>query len=162
MTTEMSQAGEGTDHADALADALAGVQRLVRRRLRRELDVTPMRGAQIELLRLVAARPGIGVSAAARELHLANNSVSTLVNQLSGAGYLRRETDPDDRRSAVLLPTPEATERLAAWASRRGALMREQLARLTVEDRAALVAAVPALTRLARNLYDEYEEGERA
>ncbi|MYV52730.1 MarR family transcriptional regulator, partial [Streptomyces sp. SID3212] len=47
------EAGEGTDHADALADALAGVQRLVRRRLRRELDVTPMRGAQIELLRLV-------------------------------------------------------------------------------------------------------------
>ncbi|GAA4336476.1 hypothetical protein GCM10023086_69750 [Streptomyces venetus] len=63
-----------------------------------------MRGAEVELLRLVVTRPGIGISDAARDLGLAANSVSTLVNQLPRAGCLVRETDPADRRAARLLP----------------------------------------------------------
>ncbi|WP_066947559.1 MarR family winged helix-turn-helix transcriptional regulator [Streptomyces lushanensis] len=142
---------------DSLADVLAGVQRMVRRRLREGMTAPRLRGAQVELLRLVAARPGIRVSAAAKELYLAGNSVSTLVNQLSRAGYLRRETDPSDRRSALLLPTQAATSRLADWEARRSALVREQVARLTDEERAALAAALPALRRLAQNLHEEVE-----
>lgn len=145
------------DFPDSLAGALAGVQRLVRRKLRGGLSAPPLRGAQVALLRLVAAHPGIRVSDAARELYLAGNSVSTLVNQLTRAGYLLRETDPDDRRSALLLPTPAAEERLRDWEARRGALMRAQLDRLTEEDRAALAAALPALRALARNLHEEVE-----
>ncbi|WP_405619648.1 MarR family transcriptional regulator [Streptomyces sp. NBC_01511] len=142
---------------DSLADVLAGVQRMIRRRLRAGLSAPPLRGAQIELLRLVAARPGIRVSDAAKELYLAGNSVSTLVNQLSRAGYLRRESDPADRRSVLLLPTGAATARLADWEARRSTLVREQVARLTEEERATLAAALPALRVLARNLREEVE-----
>ncbi|MYR62286.1 MarR family transcriptional regulator, partial [Streptomyces sp. SID625] len=84
--------------AEELADALVGVQRLVRRRLRAGATVSRLRGAEVELLRLVEIRPGIGVSEAAKELHLAGNSVSTLVNRLVRDGQLVRETDPADRR----------------------------------------------------------------
>ncbi|MFE7125430.1 MarR family winged helix-turn-helix transcriptional regulator [Streptomyces sp. NPDC057617] len=142
---------------DTLATVLAGVHRMVRRRLRDGLTAPPLRGAQLDLLRLVAARPGIRVSEAAKELYLAGNSVSTLVNQLGQLGYLRRETDPSDRRSARLLPTPAALERLADWEARRSALMREQVAHLSDEDRAALAAALPALRRLAQNMHEEVE-----
>lgn len=142
---------------DSLAEVLAGVQRLIRRRLRAGLTVPPLRGAEVELLRLVAERPGIRVSAAARELCLAGNSVSTLVNQLSRAGFLRRETAPEDRRSALLYPTPEARSRLHDWETRRSALVSEQLARLPEDDRAALAAALPALRLLAHNLHEEAE-----
>ncbi|MGW6741476.1 MarR family winged helix-turn-helix transcriptional regulator [Streptomyces sp. NPDC055025] len=142
---------------DSLADVLAGVQRMVRRRLREGMTAPRLRGAQVELLRLVAARPGIRVSAAAKELFLAGNSVSTLVNQLSRAGYLRRETDPSDRRSALLLPTQAATSRVTDWEARRSELVREQVARLTDEERAALAAALPALRKLAQNLHEEVE-----
>ncbi|MEV0037578.1 MarR family winged helix-turn-helix transcriptional regulator [Streptomyces sp. NPDC056909] len=142
---------------DSLADVLAGVQRMVRRRLREGMTAPRLRGAQVELLRLVAARPGIRVSAAAKELYLAGNSVSTLVNQLSRAGYLRRETDPSDRRSALLLPTQAATSRVTDWEERRSELVREQVARLTDEERAALAAALPALRKLAQNLHEEVE-----
>ncbi|MEV7682865.1 MarR family transcriptional regulator [Streptomyces sp. NPDC088341] len=142
---------------DSLADVLAGVQRMVRRRLREGMTAPRLRGAQVELLRLVAARPGIRVSAAAKELYLAGNSVSTLVNQLSRAGYLRRETDPSDRRSALLLPTQAATSRVTDWEARRSELVREQVARLTDEERAALAAALPALRKLAQNLHEEVE-----
>ncbi|MFD5032982.1 MarR family winged helix-turn-helix transcriptional regulator [Streptomyces sp. NPDC058220] len=142
---------------DSLAAVLAGVQRMVRRRLRQSLTAPPLRGAQVELLRLVAARPGIRVSAAAKELYLAGNSVSTLVNQLSRAGYLRRETDPDDRRSGLLLPTQAAESRLRDWEARRSALMHAQVERLTEEERSALAAALPALRKLAQNLHEEVE-----
>ncbi|MER6984284.1 MarR family winged helix-turn-helix transcriptional regulator, partial [Streptomyces carpinensis] len=81
-------------YAEELADALVGVQRLIRRRLRAGMTEARLRGAEVELLRLVEACPGIGVSEAAKELHLAGNSVSTLVNQLVRDGQLVRETDP--------------------------------------------------------------------
>ncbi|MFF9033112.1 MarR family winged helix-turn-helix transcriptional regulator [Streptomyces iakyrus] len=143
---------------EELADALVGVQRLIRRRLRRQTPDPRLRGAEVELLRLVVARPGVGISDAARELGLAANSVSTLVNQLAGAGYLVRETDPADRRAARLLPTPAAETRLRDWRRRRAELVRRHVARLDEPDRRALMAAVPALRKLADTLHEEAEE----
>ncbi|MFE2491521.1 MarR family winged helix-turn-helix transcriptional regulator [Streptomyces mirabilis] len=149
---------ESESFPEALADALAGVQRLIRRRLRSGTTAPRLRGAEVELLRLVVARPGIGVSEAAKELYLAGNSVSTLVNQLARDGYLNRETDPADRRAARLLPTPAADARLRDWRERRTALVRCQVARLDDAERAALEAALPALRKLAVNLHEEAEE----
>ncbi|MGW4135374.1 MarR family winged helix-turn-helix transcriptional regulator [Streptomyces mirabilis] len=149
---------ESESFPEALADALAGVQRLIRRRLRSGTTAPRLRGAEVELLRLVAARPGIGVSEAAKKLYLAGNSVSTLVNQLARDGYLNRETDPADRRAARLLPTPAADARLRDWRERRTALVRRQVARLDEAERAALEAALPALRKLAVNLHEEAEE----
>ncbi|MER5664680.1 MarR family winged helix-turn-helix transcriptional regulator [Streptomyces mirabilis] len=149
---------ESESFPEALADALAGVQRLIRRRLRSGTTAPRLRGAEVELLRLVVGRPGIGVSEAAKELYLAGNSVSTLVNQLARDGYLNRETDPADRGAARLLPTPAADARLRDWRERRTALVRRQVARLDEADRAALEAALPALRKLAVNLHEEAEE----
>ncbi|MER5216308.1 MarR family winged helix-turn-helix transcriptional regulator [Streptomyces sp. NPDC002838] len=143
---------------EELADALVGVQRLIRRRVRREMPDPPLRGAEVELLRLVVDRPGIGISDAAKDLYLASNSVSTLVNQLSRQGYLVRETDPADRRAARLLPMPAAEARLREWRTRRADLVRDQVSRLDEADREALRAAVPALRKLAVTLPEEAEE----
>ncbi|MFF4507916.1 MarR family winged helix-turn-helix transcriptional regulator [Streptomyces sp. NPDC001401] len=142
---------------DELIDALIGVQRLVRRNLRPQI-APQLRGAEVELLRLVVTRPGIGISDAAKDLYLAGNSVSTLVNQLSRQGYLVRETDPADRRAARLMPTPAAEARLAEWRKRRAELVRGGLSRLDDPDREALRAAIPALRRLADTLHEEAEE----
>jgi DNA-binding MarR family transcriptional regulator len=146
---------EQENFPEELADALVGVQRLIRRRLRREMPAPRLRGAEVELLRLVVDRPGIGISDAARELYLAGNSVSTLVNQLARQGYLVRETDPADRRAARLMPTPAAGARLSEWRERRADLVRKQAARLDEADLEILAAAIPALRRLADNLGEE-------
>ena len=148
---------EPENFPDDLIDALIGVQRRLRRRLREQI-APQLRGAEVELLRLVVTRPGIGISDAAKDLHLAGNSVSTLVNQLSRQGYLLRETDPADRRAARLLPTPAAEARIAEWRKRRAELVRGGLAGLDETDREALRAAVPALRKLAENLHEEAEE----
>ncbi|MFF9768670.1 MarR family winged helix-turn-helix transcriptional regulator [Streptomyces sp. NPDC014636] len=141
-----------------LADALVGVQRLIRRRLRGGVTGPRLRGAEVELLRLVESRPGIGISEAARQLHLANNSVSTLVNQLARDGYLIRESDPADRRAARLLLTGAAAQRLADWQRRRTELVGRHVSRLGEADQQALRAALPALRRLAVTLHEEAGE----
>jgi DNA-binding MarR family transcriptional regulator len=138
--------------AQELADALSGVHRATRRRIRRDLGFEPFSGAQVELLRLVAATPGIGVSAAARELNLAGNSVSTLVNQLVAKKYLRRDPSAEDRRAAVLTATDLGHERLARWADERVRLLVDELDRLDEHEVAALEAALPALRHLATGL----------
>ncbi|MER7841147.1 MarR family transcriptional regulator [Streptomyces sp. NPDC096040] len=143
---------------EEVADALVGIQRLIRRRLRRGLALPRLRGAEVELLRLVESRPGIGISDAAKELYLASNSVSTLVNQLAKDGYLLRETDPADRRAARLLLTEAAEKRLADWQRRRADLVVSHVSRLDEADRAALEAALPALRKLAVTLHEEAEE----
>ncbi|MGW0806642.1 MarR family winged helix-turn-helix transcriptional regulator [Nonomuraea sp. NPDC002799] len=145
------------DPPEDLISVMSGINRLVRRRLRQGAPEPRLRGAQVELLHLVAANPGIGVTAAAKELYLAGNSVSTMINQLTAAGLLRREAGQDDRRSARLLPTPAAEARLRAWRERRTALVREQVDRLGEADQAALAAAIPALRRLADGLRAEMD-----
>lgn len=143
--------------SDDLAGVLTGIHRLVRRKLWAGLTKPRLRGAQAELLRVVTERPGIGVSAAAKELYLAANSVSTLVNQLVKAGLLRREADPRDGRVAMLYPTPACRERLRSWDARRTALFHARVRTLAAEDQAALAAALPALRRLAQSLRDTGE-----
>ncbi|MFD8388917.1 MarR family winged helix-turn-helix transcriptional regulator [Streptomyces sp. NPDC059680] len=137
---------------------LVRIQRLIRRRLRDGLSEPRLRGAEVELLRLVESRPGIGISDAARALHLAGNSVSTLVNQLVRTGYLLRETDPADRRAARLQLTAAAGKRLGDWKRRRAELVGRHVSRLDDTDREALRAALPALRRLAAGLHEETEE----
>jgi len=137
-----------TELADRLLGTVQGIRRVLRRRVRVGLPGSPLPGAQVEVLRVVADHPGIGVAAAARELHLAANSVSTLVNQLVDAGLLRREADPADRRAARLDLTEAATDRLATWRRARTGLVADALTGLSEEDTAAIEQALPALEKL--------------
>ena len=101
---------------------------------------------------MVRHRPGVRVGGAAAELHLAPNTVSTLVTGLVASGWLSRETDPEDGRSALLLLTPSAETRVAEWRDRRLALFGEALDSLPAEDRDRLIDAIPALQRLVERL----------
>lgn len=145
---------------EELMDLTAAVSRVVRRRLRQEMPGPRLRGAQVQLLRAVADEPGIGVRAAARILHLADNSVSTLVNQLVSLGLLIREPDPADRRAARLKVTPAAKRRLAEWRQRRARLAGDLFAGLPEDQVAAIAAALPAMREVLARL--DRDEGSDA
>ena len=150
-----------TDPAEELGDELmrtnAALRRLVRRQLAPPTPASgpPLRGGQIELLRVVEETPGIGVAAAARVLRLAANSVSTLVNQLADAGLLLRETDEEDRRAIRLYLTEAAVVRLVAWARARAHFVGAGVAKLSPADRAAIACALPAIRALMTHLEGE-------
>jgi DNA-binding MarR family transcriptional regulator len=134
--------------AEELMAAMAALRRLVRRRLPSAEPGPPLRGAHVELLQVIKKQPGIGIAPAGRALHLAANSVSTLVNQLIDIGMLVRQTAPDDRRAARLWLTEKATQRLAACHQVRVDFITDGVAGLSGADRQALTQALPALRAL--------------
>ncbi|MEU5851674.1 MarR family winged helix-turn-helix transcriptional regulator [Saccharopolyspora shandongensis] len=135
--------------ADELTTVISTLRRVVRRSLRAELPMPDLRGAQVELLQVVEQQPGVGVAGAARQLRMAANSASTLVNQLARAGLLRRETDPADRRAVRLHLTDAAAHRVAAWRQARTRLVGDALAELSAADREAVADALRGLRALA-------------
>jgi DNA-binding MarR family transcriptional regulator len=131
-----------------LTAAWGGARRRLRRRTRAGVGGEPLTGAQVELLRLVEAQPDIGVRDAATALHLAPNTVSTLVGGLVAIDLLERRPDPDDRRAARLVLTATARERLRRWRDERDRHLAAALSELGSEDLLALQASLPALERL--------------
>jgi DNA-binding MarR family transcriptional regulator len=131
-----------------LTSAWGGVRRRLRRSARAAVGGEPLTGSQIEVLRLVETQPGVGVRDTAAALHLAPNTVSTLVGSLVALGLLERRPDPGDRRAARLHLTPAATTRLRRWRDERDRVMAAALADLAADDVDALRASLPALRRL--------------
>ncbi len=108
--------------------------------------------AQRELVRTVGRNPGIRVGEAALELHLAANTVSTLVTSLAASGWLRRDTDPQDARSARLSLTPGAERSIEERRDRRLAIVTDAMGALSTDDQRRIVAALPALDRLVERV----------
>jgi DNA-binding MarR family transcriptional regulator len=134
--------------AARLTEAWGAVRRRLRRGARAAVGGQPLTTAQVELLRIVEVRPGIGVGDAAASLHLAGNTVSTLVRGLVAADLLARRPDPQDGRAVCLALTATARRRLRRWRDERGRLLADALSVLSPDDVAVLEASVPALERL--------------
>jgi DNA-binding MarR family transcriptional regulator len=141
---DVSRAG-----AAELLAAISAVPRTARRAVRHSWATEPLPTAQSELLRLVAARPGLSVAKAAQELRLAPNTVSTLVGRLAEQDLLSRARSQPDSRSVRLTVTGKAEQRIAEWQDLRAELASQALAALPPADRRVLASAIPALLRLA-------------
>jgi DNA-binding MarR family transcriptional regulator len=143
-----------THIATELIATTSSLRRALRRQAGRIDGVSGLSDAQRELVRLVGRHPGIRVGAAANELQLASNTVSTLVGGLCASEWMTRETDPQDGRSAVLRLTPDASRRVEEWRDRRLAALSDAMHGLSQEDRDQLDAALPALHRLIKQLQE--------
>jgi DNA-binding MarR family transcriptional regulator len=140
-----------TEAAELMA-AMGAVGRVARRAVRSAVHADPLPPARSELLRLAVRLPGIGVAEAAAELHLAPNSVSTMVSKLAEDGLLNRDRGASDGRAVRLTVTDAGAARVEQWRDIRTDLAARALDRLPAADRKAIVAAVPALARLAEQM----------
>jgi DNA-binding MarR family transcriptional regulator len=153
------------EHADDLADALPTLgrfSRLLSRAIRADRPMDHLPDAQVDLLRVVGAQPGLRVAAAAEALGVAPNTVSTLVRELVAAGLLHRARDGADRRSASLVLTPGAETLLAALSEHRDRVFREIIAGLDEDERGKMAAAVPGLMHLQTLLEQRARSAGRA
>jgi DNA-binding MarR family transcriptional regulator len=144
-------------HTDLAADLASTVGRF-RRQLRRSAgtgyESRQLPESQAELLRLVARRPGISVSAAAAELGLVSNTASTLGSKLVSDGLLTRNVDSADRRIGRLRLTEPAQQVMDASATVRRALVSELLDELDDEQLAALAEGLEVLQMMTRMLQE--------
>jgi DNA-binding MarR family transcriptional regulator len=141
-----------TDLAADLASIIGRFRRQLRRSVGTAYESRQLPESQAELLRLVARRPGISVSAAAAELGLVPNTASTLVSRLVSGGLLARNCDSADRRVGRLWLTEPAQQVMDASAAARRALLSELLDELDDGQIAALTGGLEVLQTMTRML----------
>ena len=138
--------------AEQLLASIAVIRRHSRYIAREDSPDPRLTTAQVELLRLIDSHPRLTVATAAAELHLAANTVSTLVGQLSRLGLLDRSYDSTDRRVVHLDLTEASRQRMSGWRRRRLAAVTKAVNGLDPEDRGHLSAAMTALEQLGEGL----------
>ncbi|MGH3266978.1 MAG: MarR family winged helix-turn-helix transcriptional regulator, partial [Trebonia sp.] len=79
---------------------------------------------------------------------IAPSTLTRMVAALEDLGYVRRDADPRDARASTLAITPKGHETLDHLRAEGTMLLTQWLAQLTLEQRAALAAALPALEAL--------------
>jgi DNA-binding MarR family transcriptional regulator len=130
-----------------LADVVARLRRAMRRAARTADPGNPLSVAQLELLSCLAENPGAQPSRLARLLHLAPNSVTTLVNGLRSHGLVSRASG-DDRRTVRLTLTEAGERAVRTWQTTNTAILRAALADLHPGWQQLLTAALPAMREL--------------
>jgi DNA-binding MarR family transcriptional regulator len=137
---------------DALADAVTRLRRALRRVVRSDVPFESVPMAQIEVMQLLAERPGLRAGEVGEILLLAPTTVSTLVGALLSQELIERQADPSDRRAWRLLLTESGTDLLTEWQQSNRRVMRDAAAHLSADDLQALRDAVPALSKLVGHL----------
>ena len=136
-------------HDDAaLADVIARLRRAMRRAARASDPKMTLSVAQLELLSCIAENPGARPSQLARQLRLAPNSVTTLVNGLQTRNLITRATTDLDRRTVLLTLTPTGEQAVSRWHATNSAVLRDALIELHPAWQHLLSAALPALGEL--------------
>src|SRR3954447_23035882 len=132
-----------------LADTVARLRRAMRRAARAADPANPLSVAQLEVLSCVADQPGIRPGRLARQLMLAANSVTTLVNALHSRGLIVRSHAKEDARALTLDLTPAGRQAVEGWTAANTAILQAALGMLDERHQHVLVEAMPGLRRLA-------------
>jgi DNA-binding MarR family transcriptional regulator len=149
---------DGTsERSDAvvLADTVRMVSRATVSATRAAEGLPTLPEAQVAVLRTLRASPALTPAELAQRLDLARPTVSNLLRELDAAGYLVREPSEVDRRSFTVTITEGARVVQDAFQRGRVDVVTAAWAGLAESDRAALIAATPALRRLADILHND-------
>jgi len=135
-----------------LTDIVTRLRRVLRASIRSDYPWESLPMAQVEILQRLNDEPALRVNDLAIRHRLANNTVSTLIQQLVVAGLVTRSEDPDDRRAVRLRLTDAGHDMLTAWQHAHEQRLENAMDHLTATDRTVVLAALPALSRLVDQL----------
>ncbi len=135
-----------------LADTVSDLRGSLRRGIRTTYPWEVLPAAQIEILQRVSQQPALRVNELAAQLRLAPNTVSTLTRQMVAVGLLSVQEDPADGRVRRLSLSDGGRDQLEGWQRAQEEMLAAAVSLLEGADRTAIIAAIPALTRLVRAL----------
>ncbi len=139
------------ERAQQLTDVVTRLRRALRSSIRTDYPWESLPMAQIELLQTLAAAP-LRVGELAARQRLAPNTVSGLVGKLLEAGFVDRQADPGDRRTARIALTEAGHQQLEDWQRAHERRIATALGTLSAADHDAVMAALTGLDRLAHAL----------
>ncbi len=119
-------------------------------------QTAPPKGANISPSQLAAitysaSNPGCGIQAIASALKLSKPTVSIGVSQLEDAGFLTRETDPQDGRAVQLTLTPKGQELYERTNKFRCQKFERLLTGLAPQERTTLLALLERAIQTVEN-----------
>ncbi|HMM28291.1 MAG: MarR family transcriptional regulator [Chloroflexota bacterium] len=106
--------------------------------------------SQFDVLSHIATAPGLNQQALAGRLLVTKGNVAGLLDRLECAGLVKRQPDPDDRRSHRLYLTPAGRAAFEAAAPALEAMLAQQLEALDERDRSQLMALLARWDRTLR------------
>ncbi|MEV8636355.1 MarR family transcriptional regulator [Streptosporangium sp. NPDC051023] len=122
-----------------LAELLRGVSHRLRRGYGERFGPLGLTPGQVRALRVIAdAEPPLRMVQLAETLRIVPRSVTPVVDALEEAGLVRREVDPANRRSTLLVLTPEGRERYEQVREARRQAAEELFSVLTPDQREQL------------------------
>ena len=147
----------GSDPGTETDNDLASRLRLVVGRLNRRIRIDGRESVpplQLSAMVTVEERGPLRLSELARREAVSVPTMSRVLAALDEQRLVVRTPDPQDARGVLVTLSAEGERRLAQVRNHRTALVARRLARLDAQQRASLVAAMPALEAL---LVDEDE-----
>lgn len=106
---------------------------------------------QASVLALIAGRGPIAIAELQRLEHINPTMLSRVVSKLDEIGLIVRTPDPGDLRSASLVATERGQLAHQRILAQRAETVSTSAKRLTTREHATLIAALPALERLAED-----------
>jgi len=123
------------------------IENEIRRRLRRDFDVTLPR---FDLMaQLEKAPAGMTLGEVSRRMMVSNGNVTGLVERLAAQGLLERAPDPSDRRATLIRLTPEGRRNFARMARAHEGWVAELFAGLTAAQGETLMDLLARTKRSA-------------
>jgi DNA-binding MarR family transcriptional regulator len=107
---------------------------------------------QLRLLGILERHDGARMSEISEKLGVALSTATQMADRLTARGWVRRESDPDDRRVVRLALTEEGLRIAAERRTDRRARLQAMLGALEPEARERVVAALETLHQAARAL----------
>jgi DNA-binding MarR family transcriptional regulator len=138
------------DRLRALAENMESLALWVRRQAPTQVSTST-----VTTLDSLRTQGPMRISELAEREAISQPGMTTLVNRLEAAGYAERIPDPTDGRATLVRITDVGRTVLAERHDARAAALLVRLERLDPADRAALVAALPAVQRLITQRSEE-------
>jgi MarR family transcriptional regulator, organic hydroperoxide resistance regulator len=110
-----------------------------------ELRATP---GQLTLLRVLVEHERCTMQQLAEQLIVAPSTVTAMVKRLLAQGYVERAHDEVDWRTVWVGPTEAGRKAVEVYHNARLASLQCRLKKLSAEERASIMAALPALAHL--------------
>jgi DNA-binding MarR family transcriptional regulator len=145
------QATPRTSTEDA-ATRLRAVVARISRRLQRATSGVPLTPTELAVLSSAARTGPVGLGRLAAEEAMNPTMLSRVVHRLEGAGLLRREEDPADRRAARVMATGQGRHLLERIRTEKADALNRALEHLSPTEQARLADALPVLETLAESL----------
>jgi DNA-binding MarR family transcriptional regulator len=143
-------------------DRLLEISELVQRDLAREFAGSSLTTARTRVLWDLAHTGPSTQHALATRLEVSPRNITGLVDALEGAGYVRREPHPGDRRAFLVSLTPSAAELMREMQRDHAELSEVLLDAVAPDDREAFLRGVDAITDRLRDLVETAEAGRAA